>query len=299
MNSYLYIQSFFKAILEQSVQIQGRLIFLPTGRELNSDEFAQDLSLATKSVKFPVAAIAPPRSTGKFISRQDEWEDYTFNMYFLNTTYYSGDNRTSRKIKTTATSSKSVIEEWEEMKVAALDFLRVLQFVQKGNNTDSVNMLNSLFRLHTDRRKYIDPISFISTHRLSGVHLQFEAAVFTTCDISSYEEGGIVILPESDQSTFDFNMIVIRQEVLNIVNELGLTSYDAVDGETPAGAVNGINATFTTLQEFIPSSLKVYLNGVRQKIVEDYNTSGTQTINFVVSPLSTDVILTDYEINNN
>lgn len=237
MNSYLYIQSFFKEVLRQSVQIQGRLIPLPTGRELSADNFGQLLGQAIQGQHFPLVAWSPPRSSGKFIARQDEWEDYVFELFFLNTTFYQPDNKTSRKNKSTATSEKPVIEEWEEMKVAALDFLRVLQFVQKGNNDQSVNMLNSLFRLHTDRRKYIDPISFTSTQRLSGVRLTFEASVFTTCEIQSYEEGGVVVLPDQDDSTFDFNLIVIRNEVLNIIQ--ALLSY--VHTQTPAANVWTIN----------------------------------------------------------
>lgn len=97
--------------------------------------------------------------------------------------------------------------------------------VQKGNNGDSVIMLNNLFRLHTDRKKYIEPVSIVGTPRLSGVRLLFEADVYTTCEIQDYVDGGLIVLPPSDESTFEPELIIVRNEVLNIVQELGWGSY--------------------------------------------------------------------------
>lgn len=169
-------------------------------------------------------AWRPVRSQGKFIVKNDEWESYQFEMFFVNTTYYSGANQTKSKNSGTGTSSKPIIQEWEEMKVAALDFIRVLQLVQKGNNGDSVIMLNNMFRLHTDRKKYIEPVSIVGTNRLSGVRLLFEADVFTTCAIQDYVEGGLIVLPPVDESTFEPELIVVRNEVINILEELSISS---------------------------------------------------------------------------
>lgn len=198
---------------------------LPQGHELNYDNFSQVLIEATKGQKYPLMAWRPVRSQGKFIVQNDEWESYQFEMFFLNTTYYTGANQTSQKNTGTGTSSKPIIQEWEEMKVAALDFIRVLQLVQKGNNGDSVIMLNNMFRLHTDRKKYIELVSIVGTNRLSGVRLLFEADVFTTCAIQDYVDGGLIVLPPVDESTFEPDLIVVRNEILNIVQELGWGSY--------------------------------------------------------------------------
>lgn len=222
MNGYQYIESFFKAILTQSVQIQGRLICLPKGNELNMDDFGQVLSLASKDQKYPLAAWSPPRSSGIF-GKDNEWEDYQFEMFFLNTTYYTGLNKVSSKNSDTQTSSRPIVAEWEDMKLAATDFLRVLQTVQSGNNNTSTNMLNNLFRLH-NRKKFIDPVSIVTTHRLSGVRLSFEASVFTTCLIQDYVEGGIVVLPDSDSCTFDADLVVVRNEVIAILEELNVSA---------------------------------------------------------------------------
>lgn len=67
-------------------------------------------------------------------------------------------------------------------------------------------------------------------------------------------------------------------------------------GETPSGAVNGSNATFTTLQNFVPESIQVFINGVSQTNGVDYTTSGTTTISISVSPLSGEYIRVNYKL---
>lgn len=68
----------------------------------------------------------------------------------------------------------------------------------------------------------------------------------------------------------------------------------AVKGEIPSGTVNGVNATFFTAHEFVPELLEVYLNGLLQHIVIDYQTVGNQQINFTFSPLTGELIKVSY-----
>lgn len=67
-----------------------------------------------------------------------------------------------------------------------------------------------------------------------------------------------------------------------------------VVGEVPTGLVNGSNATFTTAFAFIPESVEVKINGLTQKKVTHYNTSGTTTILFTDSPTTGEIILVNY-----
>ena len=69
---------------------------------------------------------------------------------------------------------------------------------------------------------------------------------------------------------------------------------DFVDDETPTGLVNGVNTDFELANTPIPTtSLKVYVNGSRMRITEDYTLSGT-TITFITAPPTGSIILTDY-----
>lgn len=297
MNTYTYIESFFKAVLDQSKTIQGRFIIMPKGgQEVNTDEFDQVMALADGKTKFPVAAMMPPRSSGVFTGN-DEWEEFTFIILFLNTTYYTGNNQPSKLNPSTQTSSHRVIQDWDEMKIAATDFIRVVDTIQRGNNSTGTILLNSVFRM--SGRKFIDPISFSSNKRLSGVKLEFKASIFQGCDIQDYIEGGLVVLPNSDNGTFDMDLLVVRNEVLSIVNELGLTggglsSASFIYNETPSGVINNSNATFLTAFDFIPGKVLVYINGLKQEPVTHYQTSGTKTIMFSDSPLVGEKISVDY-----
>lgn len=72
-------------------------------------------------------------------------------------------------------------------------------------------------------------------------------------------------------------------------------SATTVWGETPTGTVNGSNATFTTAHNFVPGQLEVFVNGVRQKPVTHFNTSGLTTILFSDSPITGDQLQINYE----
>lgn len=67
-----------------------------------------------------------------------------------------------------------------------------------------------------------------------------------------------------------------------------------VIGEIPVGLINGSNATYTSLNDFIPETLEVKLNGLSLTKTLDYNTIGNNTINFFISPLVGEKILINY-----
>lgn len=64
--------------------------------------------------------------------------------------------------------------------------------------------------------------------------------------------------------------------------------------ETPIGAINGSNKTFTlpTLPRI--GTVKLYLNGIRQKSGGDYTIS-SYTITMLIAPSGSDTLLADYE----
>jgi hypothetical protein len=65
-----------------------------------------------------------------------------------------------------------------------------------------------------------------------------------------------------------------------------------VIGETPGGAVDGVN---TTLNPFVAGSLSVYVGGLLQRAGVDYQESGSHAFVFLGTPPQTgDQILIDY-----
>lgn len=66
--------------------------------------------------------------------------------------------------------------------------------------------------------------------------------------------------------------------------------------EVPDGLLNGSNAIFTSNNAFIPETLEVFLNGLKLKRIDEYNTTGNFTINLMVSPGADEQILINYTI---
>jgi len=71
------------------------------------------------------------------------------------------------------------------------------------------------------------------------------------------------------------------------VAEESATDYGLV------GSLDGVSATFTTTQPYKPGSVKLYVNGVRQFLGEDYTISDTD-FTFTTPPEPTSALIADY-----
>lgn len=110
------------------------------------------------------------------------------------------------------------------------------------------------------------------------------------------DEVSLVTIDDSSLISEIVNPEILITEVGCISTSSNTLLNNLVIGEIPQGLIDGINATFTTLNPFVPSSVEVYLNGIRQKIIEDYTTINNDTIQFMVSPTANENILIDYII---
>ena len=74
-----------------------------------------------------------------------------------------------------------------------------------------------------------------------------------------------------------------------------LSPSNFVTEETPSGSINGSNTTFTLANTPTSGTVRLYLNGVRQKsgAGNDY-TITTNTITMTTAPISGDVLIADY-----
>lgn len=70
-------------------------------------------------------------------------------------------------------------------------------------------------------------------------------------------------------------------------------SITFVDGEVPSGTVDSSNVTFTLAHTPTAGSVKIYKDGIRLKITEDYTISSA-TITFISAPLTGSLLLADY-----
>ncbi len=66
--------------------------------------------------------------------------------------------------------------------------------------------------------------------------------------------------------------------------------------ETPTGLINGSNATYQSLSDFVPESVAVLVNGVTQRRIDDFNTSGVRTVTLNQSPAAGESVKLNYII---
>ena len=70
--------------------------------------------------------------------------------------------------------------------------------------------------------------------------------------------------------------------------------------ETPAGAIDGVNTTFTTTRPYVAGTLMVFVNGILQAPTDDYAESPPTVFTMVSAPSSgggyTDKVRVAYQI---
>jgi hypothetical protein len=82
----------------------------------------------------------------------------------------------------------------------------------------------------------------------------------------------------------------------NTITRGGTTQnfFNIVQGETPGGAINGSNVTFTLVNTPQTGTLELFLNGLLLTPTTDYSVTGN-TITMVVAPNSGSVMIANYE----
>jgi hypothetical protein len=75
---------------------------------------------------------------------------------------------------------------------------------------------------------------------------------------------------------------------------VGSSTPHGVWGETPSGTIDGSNKNYTSAQPYSPTTLAVFLNGLRQRRSADYTETGSNSFSFVTAPLPGDSLSIDY-----
>jgi hypothetical protein len=74
----------------------------------------------------------------------------------------------------------------------------------------------------------------------------------------------------------------------------GSSTPHGVWGETPSGTIDGSNKNYTSAQPYSPTTLAVFLNGLRMRRSGDYTETGSNSFSFVTAPLPGDSLSIDY-----
>lgn len=72
---------------------------------------------------------------------------------------------------------------------------------------------------------------------------------------------------------------------------------ELVENDNVVGDVDGLNTTYTTTFNYVPGTLRLYLNGLRQRVGggNDFTESGSNQITMNNPPLPGDVLIADYQ----
>jgi hypothetical protein len=70
--------------------------------------------------------------------------------------------------------------------------------------------------------------------------------------------------------------------------------FSLITNETPTGVINGVNTIFATSQPFQGTDLNPYLNGLRQRINQDFTILSATTFSMTAAPLAGDTLNVDY-----
>ena len=126
--------------------------------------------------------------------------------------------------------------------------------------------------------------------------VEVDSAGAVSNNITGFTQGRIP-LAEVTAAAGDITVVADKRAWLDIEEgTTGLVEANFIDNEVPTGDLDGVDVTYTLANTPSPStSLKVYLNGVRQKEGggNDY-TQAAGVITFAAAPISTDQILADY-----
>ena len=85
---------------------------------------------------------------------------------------------------------------------------------------------------------------------------------------------------------------VLRNGLVNLGGYVA-TPAQFVDDETPTGLIDGMNTVFALSKTPLTGSLKVYVNGQRVRVTEDYTFSG-RIITFLTAPPTGSILLADF-----
>ena len=116
----------------------------------------------------------------------------------------------------------------------------------------------------------------------------------TTGRVDDLGVAGDLILGAYSMTADSSNVATVFLIYPHVSNALGGEGTE-VDSESPSGAIDGSNVTFTLANTPISGSVKLYLNGARQNVgaANDYTISGA-TITYNTAPLTNSVLLCDY-----
>ena len=192
----------FKNILNMSSIMKGSYhVSANQGNDLNTanlETYIKDPAKGLTDLKrYPICICFTPRSRILLINNK-YFEQFTFNLYFLTTTFRNGDNSVKMRDKDTGQSAHHIWYDWQDMKSCAVNFLGALDQVIKSNSVliDNVSFpLRTMINLDKGNVIYNRLAKFYNDS-LSGVSQSFTVTTDPLqCNQSEYVDISSITIP--------------------------------------------------------------------------------------------------------
>lgn len=190
----------FKNVLQHSTVIAGRYHVSPSyGSDLNTNNletFLKDAKygLSDEKQKYPICVCMPPYSHLGLNENEMEGEEFFFDLFFLCTSGYTGNNQVKSVDKPTQKSSHHLWYDWKDMKEVASNFIKQLRAVWKTKGLKQY--LDIDFSRIPVRR-----LSNFNNDKVSGVQITLRAEILNTvCEIIDYAEDATanIVVPDTN-----------------------------------------------------------------------------------------------------
>lgn len=137
-----------------------------------------------------------------------------------------------------------------------------------------VGLINGVNRVYTVSATYVDGTLEVY---LNGLRQR---------ETADYDELG--------GTTFQFVIAPFSTDSISVDYVKPTMTINAVYGEIPSGAINGVNRSYTTAFPYSPQLLAVYLSGLRMRRTDDYTEITSTSFQMVTAPFASDTITVDY-----
>jgi hypothetical protein len=182
-------EGLFHQVVKKSAIMNGRYGVIVKGGDLNLNNVLTGIELPAPGDTYPGVFCLPPISVIKEASvQQAQWECFYFQLLFLCTTGYTGDNQIKAPDPSTNTSLHRVNMDWSDMKAVAFSFMNTLERLQVK--------LRNQFRLGQKEPWKIIRLSKLQNANLSGVLLQFQGELPVGCEFADIDLSDSSVLTE-------------------------------------------------------------------------------------------------------
>lgn len=186
-------QGLFKNILKASSVMKGSYHVSPNaGNDLNTanlETWVKDPANGLVDQKgYPICVCMTPLSR-VIVQNGTDFEQFTFNLFFVTTTGRNSDGTTKMRDKDTGTSAHPVWYDWQDMKSCAMNFIWILKAVLKTRSfTDNSQQipLRSVFDFD-ERSAIYRRLSRFNNDVLTGVSVAFNITMASVlCNTDEY-----------------------------------------------------------------------------------------------------------------